>query len=60
LVIAVVRQKSNGEMVATGSEHLNIVGSTTPGQILDYSLSIQLPANLNPANLETEVTALGN
>jgi hypothetical protein len=59
LVTAVVRKKSSGKMVATGSLHLDIVGSTTPGQILDYRLVIPLPTNVNPASVETEVTSLG-
>lgn len=60
LVTAVVHQKLDGTLVATGGVHLDIVGSTAAGQTLDYSFIIQLPANLDPADLETEVTALGN
>ena len=59
LVTAVVRQKSNGEIVATGSAHLAIVGSAAPGQILDYAIAVQLPASLDPVSLETEIKAIG-
>jgi len=59
LVIAVVRQKPGGELIATNSVHLNIVGSTTPGQVLDYKAVVPLPANVDPASVETEVMALG-
>jgi hypothetical protein len=59
LVTVVVRQKSNKEIVATGSAPLEIVGSSAPGQVLDYYLVISLPANVNPATVETEVTAMG-
>lgn len=59
LVTAVVRQKSSGEIVATGAAHLDITGSSTPRQILDYDFAIQLPVGVDPASVETEVTALG-
>jgi hypothetical protein len=58
-VVAVVRQKSNGEIVATGSQPLAITDSAAPGQVLDYSIAVQLPANLDPASLDTEISALG-
>jgi hypothetical protein len=58
-VVAVVRQKSNGEIVATGSQPLAITDSAAPGQILDYSIALQLPENLDPASLDTEISALG-
>ena len=54
-----VRQKSNGEIVATGSQPLTITDSAAPGQVLDYSIVVSLPANLDPAALDTEVSALG-
>jgi hypothetical protein len=59
LVTAVVRQKSSGEIVATGSAHLDIVGSTIPGQVLDYHLTIPLPIDVDPASVATEITAMG-
>jgi hypothetical protein len=59
LVTAVVRQKSNGDIVATGGQHLDITDSAAPGQVLDYSLTVQLPANVDPAAVEAEVTAMG-
>jgi hypothetical protein len=59
VVIAVVRQKSSGVIVAVGSEHLDIVGTTASGQSLDYYLAIPLPANIDPSAVETEVTAMG-
>jgi hypothetical protein len=58
-VVAVVRQKSNGVIVATASQPLSITDSAAPGQILDYSIDVSLPANLDPATLDTEVSALG-
>jgi hypothetical protein len=60
LVMAVVRQKSDNEIIAMGSTHLDIVGSTISGQVLDYHFAIQLPANMNSADVETEVTAMGS
>ena len=59
VVVAVLRQKSSGEIVATGSQPLGITDSAAPGQILDYSITVPLPADLDPAGLDTEVTALG-
>jgi hypothetical protein len=58
-VVAVVRQKSSGEIVATGRQALDITDSAAPGQILDYSITVTLPPNLDPASLVTEVSALG-
>jgi hypothetical protein len=59
LVVAVVKQKSGGEIVATGSAHLSIAGSATPGQIFDYQIVVPLPADIDQASVETEVTAVG-
>ena len=58
-VTAVVRQKSNGQIVATGSQPLAISDSAAPGQVLDYSITVLLPADLDPATLETEISAQG-
>jgi len=58
-VVAVVRQKANGQIVATGSQPLTITDSAAPGQVLDYSITVALPANLDPATLDTEVSAVG-
>jgi hypothetical protein len=58
-VVAVVRQKSSGEIVATGRQALDITDSAAPGQILGYSITVTLPPNLDPTNLVTEVSALG-
>lgn len=59
LIIAVVRQKAGGEIVATSSVHLDIVSSTAPGQVLDYQVIVSLPADVDPSTLETEITAVG-
>ena len=59
LVIVVLRLKQSGEMVATGSIHLGIADSVSPGQILDYQLVIPLPPDMDPAALTVDVTALG-
>lgn len=59
LVTAVVRQKSTAEIVATGIVHLNITDSAAPGQILNYNLVVPLPRNVDPATVDTEVTAWG-
>jgi hypothetical protein len=59
LVTAVVRQKSGGGIVATGEAHLDIAGSAPPGQAFDYRIVVPLPADVDPASLETEVTAVG-
>ena len=59
VVVAVVRQKSSGEIVATGSQPLAITDSAAPGQVLDYSIAVQLPANLDTAGLYSEISALG-
>lgn len=58
-VTAVVRQKSSGEIVATGTFHLDITDPAAPGQVLNYYFAVPLPENLDPATLETEVTAWG-
>jgi hypothetical protein len=59
LVTAVIRRKSSAEIVAAGIVHLNITDSVAPGQILIYNLAVPLPTNLNPATVDTEVTAWG-
>jgi hypothetical protein len=60
LVTAVVIQKTSGEIVAAGSQHLDITDSAAPGQVLDYSITLQLPANLDPSTLiDTEIMAVG-
>jgi hypothetical protein len=59
LVTAIVRQKSNQQVVAAGTTQLDITDSAVPGQIMDYSIIIPLPANLDPATLLTEVIAEG-
>ena len=59
LVMAVLRDKTGGQIVATGNVQVAISDSAAPGQILDYSLTIPLPSNVNPAGLATELTAIG-
>ena len=59
VVIVVLRQKPGGKILATGSAPLAITDSAAPGQVLDYFLSVSLPVNVEPASLETELTALG-
>jgi hypothetical protein len=59
LVVAVVRKKSGGEIVATSSVHLDIAASATPGQVFDYRVVVPLPTDADPATLENEVTAVG-
>ncbi len=59
LVTAVVRQKAGGQIVATGSTHLAISDSAAPGKVLEYSLAVPLPSNVDPAGLATELTAIG-
>jgi hypothetical protein len=59
LVTAVLRDKTGGQIVATGNAYLAISDSAAPGQILDYSLAIPLPPNEDPAGLVTELTAIG-
>jgi len=59
LVTAVARQKSDGEIVATGSTQLTLDDPAAPGQILDYDLVLPLPAGVDPSSVETEVTAMG-
>ncbi len=58
-VTAVVRQKSSGDIVATGIVHLDITDSAAPGQILGYNLAVPLPANVDPTTLNTDVSAMG-
>jgi hypothetical protein len=59
LVLAVVRQKSDGQIVATSSAHLSITDSAASGRVLDYSITIPLPPDVNPEAVNTEITALG-
>ena len=59
LVTAVLRQKAGGQIVATGSTQLTISDSAAPGKILEYSLAVPLPPNVDPAGLATELTAIG-
>ena len=59
MVTAVVRQYPGGAILATGDTHLAITDSLAPGQILDYSLAVSLPANVDPASVVTELTAMG-
>ncbi|MGZ6346375.1 MAG: hypothetical protein ACXWNC_02235 [Anaerolineales bacterium] len=58
-VTAVVRQKPGEEIVATGTLHLDISDPAAPGQVINYYFDVSLPINLDPATLETEVTAWG-
>ena len=59
MVTAVLRRKSNGQIVAVGGAHLGITDSAGPGNVLNYSFTVPLPANLDSAGLETEITAKG-
>jgi hypothetical protein len=58
-VMAVLRDKTGGQIVATGNAQVAISDSAAPGQILDYSLTIPLPPNVDPAGLNTELTVVG-
>ena len=59
LVLLVVKQKSDGKIVAVGNVHLSITDLAAPGAVLDYSLKLPLPAGLDANTLNAEVTALG-
>jgi len=59
ILIAVVRQKPGGDILATGSAHMAITDSAAPGQVLEYSLAVALPVQVDSASLETELVALG-
>jgi hypothetical protein len=58
-VTAVVRQKADAFIVATGILHLDIASPAAQGQIFNYQLIVPLPQGLDPATLVTEVTAWG-
>jgi hypothetical protein len=58
-VTVVVRKKSSAEIVAAGIVHLDITSPAAQGQIFNYSFEVPLPQYLDPATLETEVTAWG-
>jgi hypothetical protein len=58
-VVVVVLQKSSGEIVATACQPLAITDSAAPGRVMDYSIAVQLPANLDDTALQTEILALG-
>jgi hypothetical protein len=59
LVTAILRQKSGGQIIATGSTHLAISDSAAPGQIMEYSLAVLLPPGVDPAGLAAELSAIG-
>jgi hypothetical protein len=58
-VTAVVRQKADAFIVATGILHLDIASPAAQGQIFNYQLIVPLPQGLDSATLVTEVTAWG-
>jgi hypothetical protein len=58
-VTAVIRQKPGGNIVATGTFRLDITDPAASGQVMDYSFTVPLPTALDPATLDTEVTAWG-
>jgi hypothetical protein len=58
-VTAVLRQKSSGQIVTVGSAHLGITDSAAPGQVLYYSITVNLPNGADPADLTAEITAKG-
>ena len=58
-VIAVVWQKASAEIVATGLVHLDISASSARGQVFTYDLAVQIPTDLDPASLVTEVDRRG-
>ncbi len=59
LVLAVVKQKADGKIVAVGNVHLTITDSAAPGAVLDYSLKLPLPAGIDTSAIQTEVTGFG-
>jgi hypothetical protein len=59
LVRAVLREKPGGEILAVGSTYLAIPDSAASGQILDYSFTVSLPANVDFDSVETNLIAQG-
>jgi hypothetical protein len=59
LVVGVVKQKSDGKIVAVGNAHLAITDPAAPGAVLDYALNVPLPPGVNAGGLQAEVTAFG-
>lgn len=59
LVVMVVKQKSDGKIVAVGNVRLSITSSAAPGAVMDYSLKIYLPAGVDEGGLQAEVSAFG-
>jgi hypothetical protein len=58
-VTVVIHQKNGGEIVATGSTPLAVSDSAAPGQVMDYSIIIPLPGNVDLTTLTSEVSATG-
>ena len=59
LVLMVMKQKTDGKIVAVGNAQLAITDSTAPGAEMEYSLKLPLPVGANADTLQAEVTALG-
>ena len=59
LVSVILRQKSDGQIVATGSTRLAISDAAAPGQVFDYSLVVHLPPDVDPAGVTPSLTAIG-
>jgi hypothetical protein len=59
LILAVMKQKTDGKIVAVGNAHLPITDSAAPGAVVDYSLKLPLPAGVDASTLQAEITALG-
>jgi hypothetical protein len=59
LVTAVLHEKPGGEILAVGSTHLAIPDSAASGQVLGYSFTVSLPANVDFDSVETNLIAQG-
>jgi hypothetical protein len=59
LVLVILKQKSDGKIVAVGNAHLPITDSAAPGTVIDYSLKLPLPVRVDAGAVQAEVTAFG-
>jgi hypothetical protein len=59
LVVATLRLKSSGELLASGEQRLDIPTSASEGQVWEYHITIPVPPNIDPSDVKTAIEAEG-
>lgn len=58
-VTVTLRDKTNGNIVATGQTPLNITNALASGETLRYSVALPIEPGVDPENLQVEVSSSG-